>query len=100
MSFDRMQHTAARQQLRLLGGVSGVFEKVDQNIPVLVLIEKGVQVPSDNGLILEKRTIAALRKAEVDRAAKGARIIVGEAIYIVSEVMADDGYVMRVFVRD
>lgn len=100
MIFDRMQHAAARQQLRLLGGVDGVFQRGSEVIdPALVLIERDVQLPSDNGLAIEKRTIISLLVAEVGKVAKNNRIVSGAETFTVSEVMSDDGYVVRVFVR-
>ncbi len=96
-----MQHLAARQQLSLLGGVSGVLVKTDKTIdPVLVLIELDVQMPADNGLVVEKKTIASLLKAEVGKVVKGNRIVISsDESYGVNELLADDGYVVKVFVR-
>ena len=95
-----MQHAAARQQLRLLGGVPGVVTKGSDVInPALVLIERNVQVPSDNGLVVERRTIASLLKLEVGELSRNHGIFDGSKNYSVSEIMEDDGYVVRVFVR-
>lgn len=95
-----MQHAAARQQLRLLGGVDGVLIKANDIVdPALVLIERDVQMPSDNGLTVEKKTIASLLVAQVGKVVKGNRIEIGTNIFSVNDVLADDGYVVRVFVR-
>ncbi len=100
MSFDRLQHAAARQQLKLLGGVSGVLVKSSETIdPVIVLIERDVQLPADNGLTIEKKTIAALLKAEVGKVSRNHSIQVGDETFVVNEIMSDDGYIVRAFVR-
>jgi hypothetical protein len=98
--YDRLQHAAARQQLRLLGGVDAVLIKASETIsPALVLIERDVQMPADNGLTVEKKTIASLLVAEVGKIIKGNRIEVGHSAYTVNDLLSDDGYVVRAFVR-
>lgn len=95
-----MQHAAARQQLKLLGGVDCALTKGSDTIePVLVLIERDVQLPADNGLTIEKRTIASLLSAEVGKIAKGNRIALTSESFTVSDLLADDSYVVKVFVR-
>lgn len=95
-----MQHAAARQQLRLLGGVNGVFINATESVdPALVLIERDVQMPADNGLTVEKRTIASLLKAEVGKVSKGNRITIDAESFTVNDLLGDDGYVVRAFVR-
>jgi hypothetical protein len=100
LSFDRLQHAAARQQLKLLGGVLAVLVKPLETIdPVIVLIERDVQLPADNGLTIEKKTIAALLKAEVGKVSRNHSIQVGDETFVINEIMSDDGYIVRAFVR-
>jgi hypothetical protein len=100
MDFDALYHSAARQQLTLLGGVVGSVIKSAVTIdPALVLIERGVQVPSDNGITLESRVIASLLVGEVGSVVKGNKIVTPAETFNVQDVMEDDGYVIKVFVR-
>jgi hypothetical protein len=100
VDYDKLQHAAARQQLTLLGGVLGVVTKgADVISPALVLIERNVQVPLDNGLSVELRTIANLLKQEVGEIKQRDSIAAAGKNYSVSDLMEDDGYVVRVFVR-
>lgn len=100
MNFDRLHHSTARTQLRLLGGVAGTFEKGGVvTDPILVLVERNVQMPADNGLTLERRNIATLLKQEVGEVKAGNLITVDAETLKVSDLMSDDGFVVKVFVR-
>lgn len=100
MDFDSINRLAARQQLLLLGGVAGAIEKAGVTInPVIVLIERDVQMPADNGLTVESRTVASLLKEEVGKVVKGNRIVVNSDNFTVGDLISDDGFVVAVFVR-
>lgn len=100
MSFNNIHHASARQQLRLLGGAEAVFISGSITIdPVLALVEKNVQVPSESGLTLEKKTIISLLNAEITKASKADQILVGSSRYVVNDILSDDGYVTKVYVR-
>lgn len=100
MDFDLLQRSVARQQLMLLGGVTGSIEIAGTVRPdVLVLVERDVQVPSDNGLTLEPRTVVSLLREEVGSVSRGNRIMVGSDVYSIGELLSDDGYVVSVFAR-
>lgn len=95
-----MQHAAARQQFKLLGAVKAVVTKgADVINPALVVIDRDVQVPADNGLSIEKRTIVSLLGAEVGKIAKSHTITLPGETLSVQSVIADDGFVVEVFVR-
>ena len=100
MDFELLQRSIARQQLELLGGVLGSIEIGGTVHPnVLVLVDLGVQLPSDNGLTIEPRTVVSMLREEVGHVSKGNRITVNSVVYPVGEVLSDDGYIVSVFVR-
>jgi hypothetical protein len=95
-----MQHATARQQLRLLGGVVGDVDKNGSFVSgVTVLIQRNVEVMTENGLRTEKRTIASFLVKEVGTLARGNKLIVGDKAFDIHELLDDDGYVVRVFLR-
>jgi hypothetical protein len=98
--FERIHHNIARQQLLLLGGVRGTLVKSNSVVdPVLVLVERDVQFPTENGLVLESRTIATLLKLEAGKLIKGDQILCDGMKYPINEIISDDGFVITVFVR-
>lgn len=100
MDFDSLNHAAAKRQLKLLGGVVATLETRTQTItPVWVLVERNVATPADNGLSVEMRTVCSLLVAEVASVERGDRIVSGKNCYTVNDILDDDGYVVRVYVR-
>jgi len=100
MSFDSLQHAAAKQQIKLLGGVPASLQKASETIsPVWAMVELDVAFPSDNGLSMESRTVVSMLVSEVSFLGRGDRITFSDKSYTVSDVMQDDGYVVKVFVR-
>lgn len=95
-----MQHAAARQQLRLLGGVLGAVDKGNQYLgQVLILVQRNVEVVTDGGMRTEKKNIGSCLVAEVGRMARTNKLIINENVFEVSELLDDDGYIVRVFLR-
>ena len=100
MTFESLHHAAAKQQLKVLGGVPATLQKKTETISsVWALVENNVAVPSDNGLSMENRTVVSLLVAEVSSVERGNRIVMGSKSYTVNDVMEDDGFVVKVFVR-
>lgn len=101
MDFDSLNRMAARQQLLLLGGIADakLTKGTDVIQPVVALVEKGLQFPSDDGLTVEARIIGSLLVEEVGKVAKLNKINYGSESFSVSSVLDDDGIVVRVFLR-
>jgi hypothetical protein len=100
MDCDALYHSAARQQLTLLGGVLGSLIKPTSTVdPALILIEPNIEVVLDGGMRTEKRTVASLLVKEVGKLTRGDKIVIGAKTSDVHELLDDDGYVVRVFLR-
>lgn len=96
-----MQRAAARQQLRLLGGVTGsVVKSADLIESALVLIQRNVEVVTEGGLRTDKRNVASLLVEEVGKLQREDKIITSTDEFVISQVLDDDSYVVRVFLRD
>lgn len=95
-----MQQTAARQQLRLLGGALGNVDRGDSFLEnVLILVQRNIEVVSENGLRTEKRNVASLLVEEVGNLTRGHRLIFDDEKFEISGALDNDGYVTRVFLR-
>lgn len=101
MEFDSLYREVSRQQLLLVDGIADgkITKGSDVVSPVVVLVEKGVQFPSDSGLTMESRIVGSLLVEEVGRIAKGNKIECGGEFYSVFEVLDDDGFIVRAFLR-
>lgn len=100
VNYDRMQRAAARQQLRLLGGVIGVVTKSESLIEnVLILVQKNIELTTEGGLRTDRRNIASLLVEEVGKLARGDVITVSGEALEVSDLLDDDTYVVRVLLR-
>lgn len=100
MGFDSLNHAAAKRQLQLLGGVLATVETKTQSInSAIVLIDKNVSTPSENGLSIEMRTVCSLLVSEVGSLERGDLIVYGKNSYAVTNILDDDSYLIRVYVR-
>lgn len=68
---------------------------------VSAIISKDVDVVSDNGLSIQKRTIIDLQKSQVDEITEGdtLEIISTGECFTLMETLADDGVVLQVYAR-
>lgn len=100
MSFNALVNAGARQQMLLLGAVPCVFHGQAANaINTFVVIDRDVEVVTDNGLAMEKRTVCSLWKQDVGRVVRGHTITVGTESFTVNDLLSDDGFVIEVYVR-
>lgn len=95
-----MHRLAARQQLSLLGGVTGRVIKGSVAIdPALVLIQRDIEVVTENGLRTEFKNIANVLTEEVGTLTRGDVIEADGKSYGVTEVLNDDGFVVKAVLR-
>lgn len=100
MALAIFEH-AARQSMALQGGVIGSIDKSGSVTPgVLVLVECGVMLPSDNGLAVETHTLCSLLKSESGVLSRNDKITAAAKTYTVGSIVSDDGIVVKVSVRD
>lgn len=100
MDFDSINKLAARQQLELLGGVLGAVDKGGEYVgQVLILVERNIEVVTDGGLRTDRRDIGSCLVEEVGKLARGNKLIIGEAVFDAHELLDDDGFIVRVFLR-
>lgn len=102
MDFDSLNHMAARQQLLLVGAVDCSFYGAAASpVPTIVVIDRDVEVVSDNGLATEKKIMLSLWRQEVGKVKRGHRVLVvktGEE-FVVNDIVSDDGFIVQVYAR-
>lgn len=102
MGFNELNNSCARQQMMLLGAVDcNFYGPAAAPVPTIVVIDRDVEVVSDNGLATEKKTMLSLWRADVGKVARGHRVLViatSEEL-VVNDIISDDGFVVQVYAR-
>jgi hypothetical protein len=104
MSFDDDAKRAARDQLQYLGSSYIYTPKGQAPLPDTVLAHVMLNVDREREgvdvVYTDRRTEALLLTEEVGKAAKGDVFQDDVDNWIIDEVVRDDGYMIRVVVRD
>src|SRR5690606_28386927 len=78
VGFNELVNTGARQQMQLLGAVAcQYYGQAAEPVATIVVIDRDVEVVSDNGLVMQKKTMLALWRQDVGKVMRGNRVIVG-----------------------
>jgi hypothetical protein len=101
MGFNELFNNCARQQMMLLGAVDCNFYGAAEAVPTIVVIDRDVEVVSDNGLATEKKIMLSLWREEVGKVRKGYRVLVVATTeeFVVNDIISDDGFIVQVYAR-
>lgn len=90
--------------MELLGGVAAQFTGKKIVPDTIAVVDRDVDMMLQYGRELEGRIVVSLLSEDVGRVGRGDTITVlpglaGEEVFIVGEVLRDDGFVVDVYVR-
>lgn len=87
--------------MMLLGAVDCKFvSQSATSVDTVVVIDRDVDALVDNGIRVEKRTVLNLLREDTGRVRKGDSVLVGDERFTINDIVADDGIVIEVYVRD
>lgn len=98
--FNALMGLTTSLQVGLLGGVKATFQTATDSIPdITAIIDRDVEVISENGMTTVKRTIVSLQKSEVGKVTDGDKIICDSESFTLGKIISDDGFVVEVYAR-